>query len=336
MTDDDVIAFREALRQGDTAAAIDRFDGFDDALSRQSNHESAIRDAVRGIIAKVPKNRPVHDAAKQYLQAVFYAQQARIEAKNDFLLHLEGGPDAEAVAKKVNTVIETNDTVQQAESDVRSAGNVPVPALVAVYGPSNLLVPKGQTVEATYIAENVGFNAASDLDVTVEGYDLTPNPTEITQLPANERNEIGVSGPANTKTNTIITVQVGNKSTQTRLQVLDKSGYLDQSLHLLGQLEDRIENVKNDGSGGFPEIRGLEGKLRTARKRIEKLINDIESGKQNEINNRIRSVINLIEAFINQVEGLSNQQLSDQNEAILTEDAKEFISALETAIQAAF
>lgn len=342
MTDDRIVDFRDALRDGDTAGAVDGFDGFDAAVDDQANRESALRDVARGVIARTPPDEPAHQAAQGFLRAVNDAQGARTKAKYDFALHLEGGPSAADVADRVDAVLDTTDAVETAAGDLREeADGIDLPPALSVTGPSALLVPKGTSIEAEYTASNVGVTPASDLDVTLDGYDgVSASPDAIDSLTAGADATITVSGPADETVEAPLVVSVGAESARTDLRVLDKAGFLDRALTVLDEVQQRLERVSDDADGkGNSDFRGLENKLRTARNRIEKLKKEAESGggkgRGKSLDERIRSTMKLLGAFINQAEGLSPRQLSSQDAAVLAGDAGEVIDELETATRAA-
>ncbi|PSP80819.1 hypothetical protein BRC81_01665 [Halobacteriales archaeon QS_1_68_20] len=347
MTDDRILAFRDALRSGDSASAVDSFDGFDDAVDDQANRESALRDVARGVVARTPPDDPAHQAAQQFLQAVNQAQQARVKAKYDFALHLEGGPDADDVADRVDAVVDTTDAVDSAAGDLQDeAGDVDLPPSLAVTGPSALLVPKGTAIDAEYTAENLGVTEATDLAVTVEGYDVAVDPAAIDALLAGEATTLAVTGDADEAVEAPLIVTVGSETARTDLRVVDKAGFLDRALTVLDEVEERLDRVDDDDGGngkggkgnGKSGIQGLHNKVDTARKRIEKLIDRLESGGKGKggksVDNRIRSTMQLLGAFINQAEGLSGNQLSAQDAAVLAGDAGEVIDELDAATRA--
>lgn len=338
-------AMRTALQNGDTTEAINLFDGFDGELRRVSEQESAVLDAAREIIAKVPDNRPAHAAAKQYVESLFVARQSRTEAKNDFLLHLEGGPSGPSVAEKVDAVLSARKTTKEREDALRDAGSVPVSDILQLSGPKRIMMPKGIEASQDYTLLNVGFGTASDVSVTVSGYDLTVQPTSIDALESNQSTTLTVSTPAATEVSTTFTLSANSVSNKFRIQVLSKSDYLERATDLIATLEDRLDSVETkdskgkNGSGSGEQkspkyVKGLRRKLESARKRIGKIERHLSKQGDKPTNNKIRDVINVLDAFINQVEGLSHRKVDERTQAILEQDATEVIDELETAIVA--
>ncbi len=81
-------------------------------------------------------------------------------------------------------------------------------------------------------------------------------------------------------------------------------------------------------------LEGLEGKIETARTRINDVREDIGDRPGHALANRVQAIQNLLGAFMNQVDGLSNAHLSDRAEAVLSSDAELAIEALAAAEQA--
>lgn len=339
MTDQRIVDFRDALRADDAGESIDGFDGFDAAVDEQAKRESVLRDVARGIIARVPPAQPLHQTAQQYLQAVADAQETRLKAKYDFALYLEDGPSADAVADRVDAVIETTDAVEQVGTELReSGGDIDLPPALGVVGPNAITVPKGGFIHAEYTATNLGTTSVSDVEVSLDGYDLSANPTTIDSLASGANAAVIVSGPADETAEAPLVVSVGSAVARTDLRIIDKAGYLERALAVLEDVANRVNDVaeSDDGNknGGKPDLKGLQNKIKTVRKRIEKLADDVESGKRKGVDKRIRAIINLVGAFINQVHGLGNEQLSDRNESILSSDAAAVIDELAAATEA--
>ena len=89
-----------------------------------------------------------------------------------------------------------------------------------------------------------------------------------------------------------------------------------------------------DDGRGEADTPGLLNKIETARKRIRAVIDDIESGTLDEVDDEIRDITRLMGAFINQVEGPSEQHISETNRALLSSDAARTIDMLANAITA--
>lgn len=229
MSDDRVAAFRDAVRSDDTAAAIAQFDDFDAALDDQQARESAVRDVARGLLARRSQNPEGAKAAKQYLEAVAKAQQARIEAKNNFLLYLKDGPSGTEVADSVDAVVSAHDSVRENETTMRqTARDVALPTTVQVIGPGVRTVPLGQSVEIDYEVANVGLRGISDVAVEVEGFGATADPSSIDKLSAGSETTVAVSGTPETSEETTLKVTIDDATAQTRIVPLDKAEYVDR------------------------------------------------------------------------------------------------------------
>lgn len=364
MNDDRLTAFRDALREGDTAAAVERFDAFDDAIDAQATRESSLRTVARELITIVPPTQPAHKAAQQFIDRVATAEQARLEAKYSFGLHVENGPDAASVADSVDSVIQTTESVNEAseavQTEARAIGGDFQPAY-AVFGPTDRIVPLGSDVSVSYTVENVGAVAVDAKPVELDGYDLSVTPASTPELAPDETTTVTASGTADERAEAPLTLQVGSKVARTSFNVLAKRDFLDNALTVLGTIRDRLDRIgersdddggngngngggngngngngggNGNGNGGQPGLQGLINKVETATTRIEKIIERLSSGKGRRADKRIGAVANLLGAFVNQVEGLSKQQLSSEDTAVLAGDAGRVIDRLETAIEA--
>ena len=466
MTEDRIRELRDALRADDPKAAVRRLDDYDDALERRGKREDGLRRLARGVLARTSDSDEANQIAQEFVTTHTDAEQTRIQSKLDFMLYLKGGRPAAEVADRIDTVIETTEEVEQLETALREKGtDVSIPPALAVIGPAQKDVPKGESFELSYEVENLGVSEISNLDVEIEGYDVSVSIDTIATLAPTESETLTVSGSADESTTTMLSVDVGGERVDTGLNILDKAGYLEQSLRLLDQLEEQVReldigddhpgegrgppgdhpgegrgppgdrpgrgrgppgddehpgrgrgNQSTSGSqdsvnhrtgtdeqpngtdsnsdrgllpdGGHPSpgngppgdddddddhpgrgppdddddhpgrgppddddhpgegrgppddergeesTPGLLNKIETARKRIQAVIDDIESGSLDEVDDEIRDITRLMGAFINQVEGLSDQHISETDRALLSSDAARTIDMLENAITA--
>ncbi|WP_435320391.1 CARDB domain-containing protein [Haloarchaeobius sp. TZWSO28] len=359
MSDSRVVAFKESLVQGDTAAAIDRFDGFDDAVDEQERREGALRDVARGLIARTPPGDASHAAAQQFLRNVSTAQQARLKAKYDYALYLQGGPSAEAVADRVDTVITATETVDKAAERMRETGSdVPLAPALTLDGPRDVLAQVGSSIEATYTLSNIGTSAAGGLEVSLDGYDLSVAPSTVESLAPGESAEVTVSGTATEAASEPLVVSVGAQTARTGINILDGDGHLDRALLVLDDITDYLDAIAPDeseqeetggnggkgkknksgtganGNGGPSKgYNGLVEKVATAREQIETIRQQIESGDDESVETDIESVQRLMGAFINQTHGWGKTHLSDRSEALLAADAGRVIDELAAAAE---
>jgi hypothetical protein len=350
VSDARIQAFRDALREDDHADAVAGFDAFADALAAQDRREGALRSLARGLNARTDSDA-AQAAAQEYLDVVGDAQQLRLQSKYDFMLYLEGGPSADDVADKVDAVITAHDAVAAAAADLREYGDaVDLPPLVGVFGPDELVVPKGSTIDATYTVENVGTSEVGSLDVTVEGYDLSASPTSVGPLAATESADVSVAGTADEAGEFPVVVRASTgdagESRRTSLAVLDTADYLERAVVTIGDVREQLDQIRQGSgkgkSGGVPN--GLVSKLDTAEQRIEQIQAVLDSGGNgkggngkggNGIDQRIGAVANLVDAFGNQARGLGGNRLSERRAAMLQGDASEIVGLLEAAIEAA-
>lgn len=290
MNDARIVAFRDALADGDHVSAIERFDDYDDALDSQSIRERALRNLARGIVAHTDADSSDNRAAQELVRVITDAQQARIKSKFEFMLYLEGGPDAEHVAGRVQDVLDAHESVATAEERIRSLdADVSLPVLLGLYGPRSLVVPKGTTFDATYTIENVGITDASDLDVLVQGYDVSVDPSTIESLAVDASADITVTGDADRAADTFLLVNVGSESSRTALVVLAKADYLDQTLAQLDRFEATLAEL--DEVLHRP-IRPFQRKIGTVRRELESMQTDLENGRigARRVNNEIHAV----------------------------------------------
>lgn len=343
--------FRDALASGDTAAAIDTFDDVHATLSTQADRESALRDVARAVLAQVPPADPAHDAASNFVEAVFHARQARIEAKQDFALHLSGGPTAEAVAAKADRVIDSIDTVEARADDLRDAASgtdVSATPSIALSATSTVRAPKGTDLSFSGTVENVGLAAASDVEVTVSGYDVAVSPSTLDSIQPGEAQQIELAGAAAEAGESVVTIRAMNATAQSTIVVLSKADYVRQAIDLIEGLQSTLEelaerrgngtgsgqgngsgNGKNGSSSALPK--GLSKKLGTAHSRLSTLESRLEDGRAKSPDEKLLSTAKLLGAFINQTSGLAPNQLSASAQAILEADAAQIVDVLHTA-----
>ena len=87
------------------------------------------------------------------------------------MLYLKGGRSADEVATRVDDVIETVDEIEQRGATLREEGShVSIPPALAVIGPGQKIVPKGEPFDLVYEIENLGVNEVSDLSRQSRGF----------------------------------------------------------------------------------------------------------------------------------------------------------------------
>jgi HAMP domain-containing protein len=352
MSDARIQAFRDALAEGDHAAAVEGFDAFADALAAQDRREGALRPVARGVNARTGDDAATQ-TAQEYLEVVGNAQHLRLQAKFDFMLYLEGGPAAADIADKVDAVLTAHDAADAAAADLRAhADGIDLPPQLGVFGPDSLAVPKGTTIDATYTVENVGTVGVDALDVTVEGYDLAVSPDSISGLAPTATADVAVSGSAAEAGEFPVVLKAAGEtasaSRRVSLAVLDTDAYLERALTTIGDLRDQLAEGDAQGGGdgkGNDDggVTGLEKKLDTAEQRIERIRDALGGGNGkgnggnggNSLDQRIGAVANLVEAFGNQARGLGGGPIPERRAAMLAADADQLIDLLERAIEAA-
>lgn len=253
----------------------------------------------------------------------------------------------------MGTFSSSTEAVETAAERMRAAGaDRSLPPALSLSGPSDITVSVGSAIDATYTVTNVGLSTATDIAVTLEGYDLSISPSSVESLPAGETAELTLSGVATEPTESLLVISAGAETARASLDVLDEDGHLDRALAIIGDIEDRLGRIadaaddnsspdkdkgKTKGKGkNKPKgkdkrqsngINGLQEKLTTARKRIEA----VKSSASGSVSNEIKSIQKLMGAFINQVHGWGKNNLSNRNEAVLTNDAGGVVDELAAA-----
>ncbi|WP_440006373.1 CARDB domain-containing protein [Halomicrococcus sp. SG-WS-1] len=355
MSDDRVVAFRDAVGSGDTATAIDRFDDFDEALNDRQARESAVRDVARRILARSSQNPESAEAAKRYLEAVAEAQQARLQAKYDFLLYLKDGPSGSDVADKVDSVVSANESVRERETSMRqNSGDIALPTAVQVTGPSVRTVPLGESLDIEYEVVNVGLRGVSEVAIDVEGFDATAESSAIDALPAGKETTVTVSGTPKTSDETALKVTVDDSTAQTRVVPLDKAEYVER----VGTQFEETKSEVNDaaslsrrtiGNGNGESSRdpfskdGLEVKLQANVENDRLTLREKVQAKESV---QIRTTVNVHPAatpeqgataylaVATRVLELAERALEENRPSLADELLREYVSALQSASDA--
>lgn len=243
MTDERIVAFGDALRSGDVNAAISKFDGFDEALDQLSEREREIRDIARKILTRSSSGQSANDTAQKFLKEVTTAQQARIEAKQDFLLYLKGGPSGDAVAEKVDAVISANQSVQDTIAELRDrAEGFGIGAVLQIAGPDIKTAPKGESIALEYTVANIGVESASGLTVSTEGpvSDVSPS---IERVDPGSEKLLTVELYSPPEGESSVRLIIGDSTANTRILVRDATAYLDRFRPEFDETKSEIDEV---------------------------------------------------------------------------------------------
>ncbi len=339
MSDERIVAFRDALRDSDPTEVVERFDRFDAAIEDQEKREAALQNVARGLVAHVAADEPANQTAQQFFRTANKAQQARLEAKFDYLLYLQGGPSAEAVAQKVDAALSATEQVETIATQLRDYSlDISLPSTLGLTGPSSIIVEAGSVVDATFTVTNVGGSSAEDIEVGLTGEEnLSIEPRSIASIDPGKSVSITVTGTVDEPTESPLIVSADEASARASLEVIDENGYFERALRILDEIEEQLEllSADDDPEDDAPEdvLEGLENKIQRAQTRIADVRGEIGNRPAHALANRVQSIQQLLGAFMNQIDGLSNAHLSDRTKAVLSSDAELAIEALAAAEQ---
>lgn len=342
MTDDRILAFRDALAEGDDADAVERFSAFGDALSVQSARARALQTVARGVVARTGTDGDLHGAAQRFLQAAHDAQQARVRVEGEFFLYTQDGPSAGDVADTVDELVAADGELREAAAALReeaAAGGVDLPPAVAVFGPDDLSAPAGETVTATYTVANVGTVAVPELSVTVaaEGVDASVDPATVSGLDPGEEAtatvEVATDDPGDYELTLGAAGDEASDDLGVAVAVLGPGDYLETARAAVRDAIDRLERVRENADGELDGIAGLLDKLRTVEDRIDDIEEqlDADSPPGVAVANRIRSATRTLGAVLNQIDALEGTSLTARQTAVVGYDAGEAVDDLATA-----
>ena len=374
MADARLQELRDRLSADDVAGALALYDDAEAALQEQAERERGLNTLARGINVRTSAADQASQAATQFLDAVNDARNRRLEHTTEWFAFTEGDLPTDEFASRVETLIDAHETVDQRAGKLHDhKRGVPLPVLVMLTGPDQLTVPKGEPIEFVHTLDNLGSRDADAIEITVDaiesaadafGFDV--DPSWIDDLPGDASEDLTVTGTAATTGRVTVEVDAQGENVAetnaTAIEVVDKSGYLEQALEVLDNLEDQVEQKYGDsgagrGNGGRS---GLLNKLDTARQRLEAILTELEGGVGNggggngggsggggngrgndsggppihSIDNRIEAVIELLNAVRNQLDGLAGSQLTEKEAGTLRIHTTDVIVVLESAVDA--
>lgn len=350
LTENGLQKLKAALEDGRIADALNLYDDAEATIGNQESRERTWQKLSRGVLARTDTSAQANSAARQFTQTVGAADQSRIAFHVGFMSFAGGNLAPDEMAAKAEAVIDSHETVvSRAETMIETASGVSLPPTVGVFGPNDAAVAKGDRVDLSFTAENLGTLSVTDLDSSVEGYDLDASPEIVASLDAGESVEISISGTASEAGTFSVALRLSGESAEdtatVALTVLDREDLLGRTLETLRDLQTTVEALtaeRDDGNrrsgpskgngNGDGGLSGLENKVETAVKRVEKLRDQSGGGKST--TNRIESVSDLLGAFQNQTEALSGSSVPAQRAAVLHHDAGQAISLLERAADA--
>lgn len=339
LTENGLQKLKAALEDGRIADALNLYDDAEATIGNQESRERTWQKLSRGVLARTDTSAQANSAARQFTQTVGAADQSRIAFHVGFMSFAGGNLAPDEMAAKAEAVIDSHETVvSRAETMIETASGVSLPPTVGVFGPNDAAVAKGDRVDLSFTAENLGTLSVTDLDSSVEGYDLDASPEIVASLDAGESVEISISGTASEAGTFSVALRLSGESAEdtatVALTVLDREDLLGRTLETLRDLQTTVEalTAERDDGNGDGGLSGLENKVETAVKRVEKLRDQSGGGKST--TNRIESVSDLLGAFQNQTEALSGSSVPAQRAAVLHHDAGQAISLLERAADA--
>lgn len=337
MTDERVVAFRDALREGDHTDAIANFDGFAAAIDDRELREGAVRNLARAIMARTPSDAAANQAAKDYVRALADASNVRNEARLNFLMYLQDGPPAGDVAETVDGVVEAHRAIDEAEDAMRSErDDVSIPPVLVVAGGPRQRVTVGDTFEVAYEVENVGTAALSDVALSVEGLGASIEPQSVATLEPDEAvaATVGATADEPGTSTLLVRASAGDAADERRtpVEVLAAVDYVESAHRTVEEAREQIELIVENTDRPHEGILGLEEKLEVADERLAALEAELSDGEPaNGTGGRLGSVINQLGAVINQARALEGRHLSGQVASRVAHDAGSAIDDLAAA-----
>lgn len=337
MADDRTVAFRDALAAENHAEAIAGFDGFAGVIDDRELREGSVRNLARAIINRTASDEAANEAAKAYVTALAEAENARNQARLEFLMYLQDGPSGPSVAETVDDVIAAHEAIDDAEETMRQArGDVSLPPMVVVAGGAQQEVAVDEQLTVTYEVENVGTAEVSDVSLDVEGLDASISPGSVDALAPDEAVTATVTATPEEAQSANLRVEAAaenaGETRQTPVHVLDAGDYVERAHQSTEESRDSLEDRIENSDDPHESLDGVEAKLAEVDERLEEVEELLAGdGNANAARGRIGSVINLLGAIINQVEALRGKHLSEQFASTTIHNAEQAIDLLTQA-----
>lgn len=354
---DALTTLSDALQADDPSQVESATESVLEEFDARRQREDALEDLLVAVDARTPDRTttPEGTAAEDLQVAIVELEQARLDLDTAIVGYLSDETGADEALAAVDAVSDARTTVDSRTDDLTdalAASERTLPPVLTLTGPSQRVVPKGDSVELSYTLENLGGTATDSISVTLdESVPLSVSQPDLEPLAPNTETTVVLAGTpdSNGVSEGLLKAEGAGRSAtaELRLVVAAKADYLTtarndaESLATTAaelQSDDESEsgsNSKNGNNGGGASGGGLaavENKARTTVKRLERLIDRIESGRTNarQLDQKIAAVEELVETITVTLNG-EGTTLTATERAVFENTTSGILDSLEAA-----
>ena len=318
-------------------SVLDQFEG------RRRETEAATKLASR--VSEYTETEENFDTiVESYFNAASDARQARLEIGQVLLGYIEGSKSKKVAIESIERTIDTETRLSNTIEDLSGVKiDVAIPPVLAIDVPNELEMQTTAPLSQDLVVRNLGGELAKDVTVSLQSHlSLEVSPPIIDELKPDEAVVTTLTGTAHTIGEYTVTVDVVAESARARAEidivVANRLMYLEAAIPQIQEVRNLVVDLKNHPPGtppGNSGLNGIENKLRTAEKRVGKVLREIKNGTDSEeVGNQIKAITNLLQTVIKQSRALTGTQLTAGNAAFINRDTEAVIETLNRAIDA--
>ena len=331
------------IEDGRDAAALDTIDELLDAFDSdraETRRHDVVATAVRYNSASDSR---AATAADEYVEVATELDQARTKLNEAIIGYLTQESSLETLVDPIDETLEAYDELEaKSETLLERTDDVPLGIILHLNDVDQVRVPKGSAVGVGTTLENLGSDAETDISVDATSdaqVSTSVSPEQIDSLAPDEEAAIGLSleGDSTGDGRIRLTTEGATvrESIQFSVEVLDKVGYLKKARDIATILVEDLDEQEH-GRGRGNSSNGLRNRLEEIHDRLGTIIERIDSGRgnENEINNRIESVVNRFEAVKNTLTNGNDERLDEVVSAEYVARSEDAVDLLETSLDA--
>lgn len=340
---DPVRALADALAADDAATAATLLESASETMEARKQRHMGYQPLAIETRRRTDADSDLRTACTTLLGQGTVAAQAHAELGMKLAGYFQGEVSGTEAAQAAQAATQAHDEFESARETVSTA-KVDVGPILAIFGPTSIEHPKGVSLDTAFEVTNLGTSPTSDLSTTVKARrSLAVDPSSLTPLEPDTAAELALTGTPTesggfTASLFVTGDEVGDEQS-VQVVVLSKADYVDRASASLNAVADRLEehsdsqggNGTGNSKGGFND---LLGKVETAIKRLDRLLDRIENGRGTPaLDEKLQSVERELGAVLNQLSS-EGHGLPDGIAVRVRTDTEAVIETLATARRA--
>lgn len=310
MSYDAVLTELAAVR---SALADEDLDGLDAALDRLSDAYDDVRPDERRRLARLEVAKTEADLAPDQYDVVneyrrrnvaAYLARSGLLAAGDMLLYDPESVPASDLREKVGELIERERTLADATdaaADLAEGVTLPPRLAVIEFAAAETSPALGDPVALELVVENVGDEPVTGAEATVTASAFGAEQTRAvgTLEPAARTRlafEVAATDGGDVRIEAALTSEnAGSVSETETVTVRTKAAIVRQALETVAETRDRV----TEEAGGRNTARSITSKLDAAHSSLERALDEVDRGRNEQANNAIGTATNQLGALLN-------------------------------------